>query len=98
MMVTEGMCARCWRVAKLCLGQLELFSPRPTGARQPGAAALKRCGCLTGTLSAAMPVPLALLSLGAGIVALALAALVDSLILSGRLRRQRALRDLAALT
>jgi restriction system protein len=45
-----------------------------------------------------MPVQLALLSLGAGIVALALAALIDSLIRSGRLRRQRPLRDLAALT
>ncbi len=45
-----------------------------------------------------MPVQLAMLSLGVGIVAIALAAVTDSLIRAGRLRRQRALRDLAALS
>jgi restriction system protein len=45
-----------------------------------------------------MPVELAVLSLGLGAVAIALAALVDAVGRARRLRRQRALRDLAALS
>jgi restriction system protein len=45
-----------------------------------------------------MPVQLALFSLGLGMVAIALAGVIDSLIRARRLRRQRALRDLAALS
>ena len=51
-----------------------------------------------GTLSAAMPVQLALLSLGAGIVAVALVALIDAVARARRLHRQRALCGLAALS
>jgi Restriction endonuclease len=45
-----------------------------------------------------MSVQLALLSLGAGIVAVALVALIDAVARARRLRRQRALCDLAALS
>lgn len=79
-------------------GPARVVLATPHRARQPGAAALERCDCLTGTLSAAIPVPLALLSLGAGIVAVALAALIDAMIRARRLGRQRALRDVAAVS
>ena len=77
-MVSDGMCGRYWRVARLCRGQLDLFR-RPPGATTRGSSDRVSGPPDLGTLSGAMPAELAVLSLGLGIVAIAVAALVDPL-------------------
>jgi hypothetical protein len=90
-MVNKGICARCRRVAGHCLGQLELGLPTAISA-EPALPADERPGCLKACR------PFAILAWVATVAAVALASLIDSLIRARRLRRQRTLCDLAALS